>query len=558
MKTGFSKSFFWLVVPSTLAIAGLIAAHSPSNSDAQAATSASATTSTAASETAFSPQPSTENSSAQNTLPSNILPTSPLAEVIKLSKAGVNENVIMTYVTNSGGTFNLDSDKIIYLADTGVANGVVSAMMQHDQQLQQQMAAAPATQPDSTPAPNPNYTSDAAPQPEPEQVTVNYFNSSLAPYGNWVEVPGYGRCWRPTATYYDSSWQPYCDRGHWVYTDCGWYWNSDYSWGTTFHYGRWFRDTHFGWCWWPHTVWAPSWVTWRYANDFCGWAPLPPFAVCQPGIGFVYQGNGVSVGFDFGLSPACYTFVPTANFCDARLRNHCFAPAQVTRIFNHTTVINNININNHTVFNHGLTVQQISAAIGTPIRQMSAHDLRTTLHEVRTGTFNRQNRSSNDSQNPSAFGTARNEQPQVPVVTARDPQERSRSIPGAQQHFAPGERFSSTAPVENSDASPRTTSGHPQQFDQNRTRIRNNVEAPRYMNVREQNPVVAPMVNRPAPTASLERNFNQSRSETVADARPDHSEPAAAVQSRPQPAQAPVASQPDKSGKQDKGQNWPR
>ena len=546
MKTGFSKNFFWLVVPSTLVIAGLIAVHSSQNPEAQAATFASAATSTAAPQTAILPEPPADNSPAQNTLPPDILPASPLAEVIKLSQAGVNENVIMTYVTNSSGTFNLDSDKIIYLADAGVANEIVSAMMQHDQQLQQQMAAAPAPQPDSTPAPNPNDTSTPVPQAEPEQITVNYFNTSLAPYGNWVELPGYGRCWRPTVAYYDSSWQPYCDRGQWVYTDCGWYWNSDYSWGATFHYGRWFRDTHLGWCWWPDTVWAPSWVTWRSGDDFCGWAPLPPFAVCQPGIGFVYEGNGVSVGFDFGLSSACYTFVPTANFCDARLRNHRFAPAQVAQIFNRTTIINNININNHTVFNHGLTVQQISAAAGKPIRQFSARDLRTTLHEVRTGTLNRQNHSSNDGQTSPAFGTAQNGQAQVPVVTTRDPQERGRSIPDAQQHFAPGERFSSTATPDNSGADEQTTSGHGRQFDQNRTGTRNNVEAPRYVNVPEQNQTIAPVVNRPAPSASPQRDFNQSRNETVTDMHPNHSESAATGQSRPQP---------DKSDRQDKGQN---
>jgi Family of unknown function (DUF6600) len=530
MKTGFSKNFFWLVVPSALAIAGLIAARSLQNSEAQAATPASAATSTAVPQAAIPPEPPQDNSPTQNVLPPDILPASPLAEVIKLSKAGVSEGVIMTYVTNSSGTFNLDSDKIIYLADAGVANEIVSAMMQHDQQWQQQTAATPAPQSESTPAPNPADTSDNIPPVEPTPVTINYFDTSLAPYGTWVELPGYGRCWRPTVGYYDSSWQPYCDRGQWVYTDCGWYWNSDYAWGATFHYGRWFRDAHLGWCWWPDTTWAPSWVTWRSGEDFCGWAPLPPFAVCQPGIGFVYQGNGVSVGFDFGLPASCYTFVPTANFCDARLRAHCFAPAQVARIFNRTTVINNISINNHTVFNHGLTVQQISAAIGKPVRQMSARDLQTALREVRAGTFNQQARSSN-------------EQPQVPVVTTRDPQERGRGIPVAQQHFAQ---------AENPDAGPQAISGRGRQFDQDRVETRNNVEAPRYVNVPQENQTIAPVINHPAPTASPERSFNQSRGETVADARPGRSE-AASGQSHPQSAQTSAASQPDKSDKPDRG-----
>ena len=88
----------------------------------------------------------------------------------------------------------------------------------------------------------------------------------------------------------------------------------DYAWGATFHYGRWFRNASVGWCWYPDTVWAPSWVTWRYSNNYCGWAPLPPRTACQAGVGIVYNGSGVSVGFNFGLGASCFTFVPTAIF----------------------------------------------------------------------------------------------------------------------------------------------------------------------------------------------------------------------------------------------------
>ena len=107
---------------------------------------------------------------------------------------------------------------------------------------------------------------------------MNYFYDTLAPYGTWVQVDGYGRCWQPLVVVSEPGWQPYCDRGHWVYTDAGWYWMSDYSWGwAPFHYGRWFHHERFGWVWTPDTVWGPSWVTWRYSDDYCGWAPLPPF-----------------------------------------------------------------------------------------------------------------------------------------------------------------------------------------------------------------------------------------------------------------------------------------
>ena len=266
-------------------------------------------------------------------------------------------------------------------------------MMQRDQVLQQQMAAA--TTPGSTSIRNPPpSTGNPRHRRNPAEVTVNYFYSSLAPYGTWVDVEGYGRCWRPTTVVYNSGWQPYCDRGHWVYTDCGWYWVSDYSWGVTFHYGRWFQNPRLGWCWWPDTVWAPSWVTWRYSNDYCGWAPLPPFAVYRPGVGFVYQGNGVSIGFDFGLAVNCFTFVPTRNFCDPHPRHYRVAARDETRIYNQTTVINNFNFDSHnrTVVNNGIAVQHIADVTRTPIHPVPVRELRVSAGQPwRGGPAGQQN-----------------------------------------------------------------------------------------------------------------------------------------------------------------------
>jgi hypothetical protein len=318
------------------------------------------------------------------TPPPDIFPTSPLAQVVRLTQAGMDPSVVMTYITNSSSTFNLDSEKIIYVSDVGVPNEMVTAMIQRDQFLQQQFGATQAAQqtqqmqqPQSVPETAPENPTEVAAQPETPQapVTVNYFYNTLSPYGSWIDVAGYGRCWRPTVVVYNSSWQPYCDRGHWVYSDCGWYWTSDYAWGATFHYGRWFHHARFGWCWYPDTVWAPSWVTWRYSNDYCGWAPLPPRTTFQAGVGIVFNGGAVSVGFDFGLGASSFIFVPTRNFCDPHPRNFRVAPTHVTQIFNHTTVINNFNVNNHTIVNHGIAVQNIANATRTTIRPVPVHEL---------------------------------------------------------------------------------------------------------------------------------------------------------------------------------------
>jgi hypothetical protein len=327
--------------------------------------------------------------------PPNIIPGSPYAEVVRLTQAGVDEDIIMTYVTNSTSTFNLNSDKIIYLTNLGAPTSVIKAMMQRDQELQAQFAAYQAAQqaqqtspPAVTEAAPPagnaatNTTEETSPPPP---VTVNYFYDTLSPYGSWVSVSGYGNCWRPTVCLYDSNWQPYCDHGHWIYTDCGWYWTSDYAWGATFHYGRWFYNASFGWCWYPGTVWAPSWVTWRYSNNYCGWAPLPPRTTYQAGVGIVYNGGNVSVGFGFGLGANCYTFVPTRYFCSPHPRYYCVAPAQVAQVYNNSTVINNYDLNNRAIVNHGIAVQNVAAASRTTIHPVPVRRVDSSFEHYRQG-----------------------------------------------------------------------------------------------------------------------------------------------------------------------------
>ncbi len=470
MKTElFQKTFLGTAIM-VLCVMGVL---SPFNSPAQAQ----------------SAPPPPDSATASSALPPDILPTSPLAQVIRLMQAGVDESIIMTYVTNSGSTFNLNSDKIIYLKDIGLPNEIVTAMMQRDQQLQQQMAAT-TYQPPAQPAPVPETTEppETAPAPppveqpveQPAEVTVNYFYDTLTPYGTWVDVDGYGRCWRPSVVVYNPGWQPYCDHGHWVYTDCGWYWFSDYSWGwAPFHYGRWFRHSHWGWCWTPDTVWGPSWVSWRYSDDYCGWAPLPPLAVYREGFGFFYNGLAVGVGFDFGLSWNCFAFVPIGHFCDPHPRRYCVAPAQATQIYNHTTVINNFEVRNHNFVNHGIDPEHITAVTRTPIHPISIRDNASPSghgphgdqlsHDGRTLVVNRphfvdhpvpgenrnnrpmssvspaQNYSPQLNGNQPALPMRQIQQPKVPVVTTRSPQE-GNTIHVPMQPLPPPANYNSSPP----------------------------------------------------------------------------------------------------------------
>lgn len=105
-------------------------------------------------------------------------------------------------------------------------------------------------------------------------ITDDYFQAPLSRHGEWTEVSGVGRAWRPAKV--QTGWRPYAN-GQWIWTDAGWFWKSDEPWAwATYHYGRWSLTANDGWVWIPGKVWAPSWVTWREGGGYVGWAPMGP------------------------------------------------------------------------------------------------------------------------------------------------------------------------------------------------------------------------------------------------------------------------------------------
>ena len=346
--------------------------------------------------------------STEKPLPPNVKPTGPAAEVIRLAESGVDEGVILAYVTNSPSTFNLSSDGIIYLNDIGVPGSVVAAMIQRDQALKGlpannsvagasapagptgQFAPVPETPaPDAAPAPTApppeEMPSDAAPPPDygpadsnlppPDDGTYSNFYGALAPYGTWVDVAGYGPCWQPTVVVGNPYWQPYFNCGRWVYSDCGWYWLSSYSWGwAPFHYGRWFRHNRLGWCWAPDTTWGPSWVCWRYGATHCAWAPLPPGAGYRPGAGLTFRGRQVASTFGFGLGARSFTVVPFNHFWDHHVSRYALPQQQASQVLKATVASASILSSNNRVINNGLPPSRVAAATGTSIHRVAVHD----------------------------------------------------------------------------------------------------------------------------------------------------------------------------------------
>ena len=194
------------------------------------------------------------------------------------------------------------------------------------------------------------------------EVSFDYFQDALSPFGEWVEVGDYGACWRPTGVGED--WAPYTD-GYWAYTDGGWTWVSYEDWGgITYHYGRWVHVRDEGWVWVPEYDWAPAWVSWRSSNDYVGWAPLPPEARWEPEIGF---STWVDTSYDIG--PDNYRFCSTRDFGSPFLAPVLLPCEQNVTIIESTVNITNISFygGSTVIFNGGPNFVDINRHCRRPI-----------------------------------------------------------------------------------------------------------------------------------------------------------------------------------------------
>jgi hypothetical protein len=230
------------------------------------------------------------------------------------------------------------------------------------------------------------------PPPAPE-VSYQNFYDALSPYGEWIDNPEYGYVWMPNV---GPDFKPYATNGNWVYTDEGWTWASDYSWGwAPFHYGRWFYQDGYGWMWMPGNEWAPAWVSWRRSPDYYGWAPLGPSV-------------SITVAAGGGYNPPSHywCFVPQQYVTSPHVTNYYVNEQHNVTIINNTTVIHNTTVvnntyNNTTVVNNNInntrvTVNnyaggpdpgEVSRVTGTPLRPIAVHESSTPGGNSGGGAF---------------------------------------------------------------------------------------------------------------------------------------------------------------------------
>jgi probable HAF family extracellular repeat protein len=219
---------------------------------------------------------------------------------------------------------------------------------------------------------------------EPNEEDYDVFYTRLSPEeGDWVEAGDYGYCFRPRVS---DDWQPYRD-GHWVWTDRGWYWDSNEPFGwATYHYGRWVDFAGSGWCWVPGNQWAPAWVSWRESDEYVGWAPLPPEADVS-----VHQSVSSWSDAYYGIGPAAYAFIGYSHWREANYARFIERPERNVQIITETKNVTNIVANNNVINNFGPPVQTVATKTNQNIQQVRlaftpATDPKANFGQVRQRT----------------------------------------------------------------------------------------------------------------------------------------------------------------------------
>jgi hypothetical protein len=194
-------------------------------------------------------------------------------------------------------------------------------------------------------------------------VSFGVFYNELSPYGQWVDYPGYGYVWIPSA---GSDFAPYSTNGYWIWTDYGWTWVSGYSWGwAPFHYGRWDYDDSYGWFWVPDNEWGPSWVNWRRADGYYGWSPM------RPGISL-----SVSFGSGYTVPNDRWRFVRDRDFSRTDINHYYVNRNNNVTIIKNSSVINRTytDQNRHSTYVSGPDRADVQKTTGRTIQPVVIHD----------------------------------------------------------------------------------------------------------------------------------------------------------------------------------------
>lgn len=140
-----------------------------------------------------------------------------VAQIVKLAQAKISDNTIVAYIKNSGNSYRLNADQIIYLRQQGVSEAVITTML--NQPRPRVVVATP-----TTPAPQPVASTAYGGQVP---------TATVAPPVTYVQT-------EPDTIYY---YQPY------YYPAYVWYPPVTFSFGRGGGWGGWHGSWHAGCVW---------------------------------------------------------------------------------------------------------------------------------------------------------------------------------------------------------------------------------------------------------------------------------------------------------------------
>jgi hypothetical protein len=129
--------------------------------------------------------------------------SSDVAEVLKLGRAHVGDEIIIAFIKNSGRTYHLSVSEILYLREQGVSDQAVIAMLSTGQNVAATSAQA-EPQPVAQPAPTAPTSDWANSNPQPAPAATQYapaYDAAAPVYAQPSPVYAYPA---PSYGYYDS------------------------------------------------------------------------------------------------------------------------------------------------------------------------------------------------------------------------------------------------------------------------------------------------------------------------------------------------------------------
>lgn len=143
-------------------------------------------------------------------------------QILQLAQAKVGDDTIIAYIKNSGNSYGLTADQIIYLRQQGLSDAVITAML--NQPRPGVMAAAAPVATPATPAPQPVASTAYA--------AADVSTATAAPTVSYIQSVPATTCYYQPYYYYPSyCWYPP------VSLSFGWVWGGGH--GGSCYYGGW-------------------------------------------------------------------------------------------------------------------------------------------------------------------------------------------------------------------------------------------------------------------------------------------------------------------------------